>query len=71
MKTAKQKITILGCTNALGTHKFTPLVIGKAKNPSCFKNFVNPLFYRHTKNAWMTGEIFKNWFFQQFVVHTS
>ncbi|KAK9880168.1 hypothetical protein WA026_010040 [Henosepilachna vigintioctopunctata] len=71
MKTAKQRVTILGCTNASGLHKLTPLVIGKAKSPRCFKNFVNPLIYRHSKNAWMTGEIFKNWFFKQFVPEVS
>lgn len=67
MKISKQRITFLGCTNASGLHKIKPLVIGKAKNPRCFKNFNNPLVYRNSKNAWMTCTIFRNWFFQQFV----
>lgn len=67
LKIAKQRITFLGCVNASGLHKIKPLVIGKAKNPRCFKNFNNPVVYRNTKNAWMTAEIFKNWFFQQFI----
>lgn len=71
MKTAKQRITFLGCTNASGLHKLKPLVIGRAKNPRCFKNFYNPLIYTHTKNAWMTADIFRNWFFQHFVPEVS
>lgn len=71
LKISKRRLTFLGCTNAAGSHKVKPLVIGKAKNPRCFKNFNNPLIYRSTKNAWMTAEIFKNWFFQQFVPEVS
>ncbi|XP_030766441.1 jerky protein homolog-like [Sitophilus oryzae] len=67
MKLAKQRIAFLGCTNASCLHKIKPLVIGKAKNLRSFKNFNNPLVYRNSKNAWMTGELFKNCFFQQFV----
>lgn len=67
IKISKRRITFLGCTNASGSHKLKPLIIGKAKKPRCFKNFYNPLVYRNTKNAWMTAELFKNWFFQQFV----
>lgn len=67
LKIAKQRITFLGCVNASGSHKLTPLLIGKAKSPRAFKNFDNPVIYRNTKNAWMTQEIFKNWFFKQFV----
>lgn len=71
LKIAKRRVTFLGCANASGSHKIKPLLIGTAKNPRCFKNFHNPLVYRHTKNAWMTGELFKNWFFQQFVPEVS
>lgn len=71
LKLAKQRITVLGCVNASGSHKLTPLVIGKSKSPRCFKNFNNPLIYKNTKNAWMTQEIFKNWFFKHFVPEVS
>lgn len=67
MKSAKQRITFLGCANASGSHKLRPLVIGKAKNPRCFKNFNNPVIYTNTKNAWMTAAVFKTWFFDNFV----
>lgn len=39
LKMAKQRITLLGCVNANGSHKLTPLLIGKAAKPRCFKNF--------------------------------
>lgn len=67
VKVSKQRITFLGCANAAGSHKLKPLVIGKSKKPRCFTNFKNPVVYKSNKTAWMTAEIFKNWFFQQFV----
>lgn len=71
LKQSKQRITFLGCTNASGSHKLTPLLIGKAKSPRCFKDFYNPCIYKNTKNAWMTQEIFKEWFFKHFVSEVS
>lgn len=62
-KMMKQRITFLACTNASGTHKIKPLVVGKAKHPRCFKNFNLPVEYANSRNAWMTTKIFKNWFF--------
>lgn len=38
-KNSKERITILFCANASGTHKLKPLVIGKSLKPRCFKNF--------------------------------
>lgn len=71
LKISKQRVTFLGCVNASGFHKLNPLLIGKAKSPRCFKNFDNPIVYKNTKNAWMTQEIFRNWFFKQFVPEVS
>ena len=31
-------LTVLGCTNATGTHKLKPVLIGKSAKPRCFKN---------------------------------
>ncbi|KAH0815288.1 hypothetical protein GEV33_007503 [Tenebrio molitor] len=66
-KTEKQRITFFACTNATGNHKVKPLVIGKAKTPRAFKNFACPVDYDHSKSAWMTAAIFKNWFHMSFV----
>jgi hypothetical protein len=44
--------------------KLRPLVIGKAKNPRCFKN-INidnlPVYWESSKKAWMTGYVFLQW----------
>lgn len=70
-KVAKQRITFLLCTNATGNHKLKPLVIGKSKNPRCFRNFNCPVYYKSSKSAWMTTQIFKSWFHDVFVPEVS
>ncbi|XP_066137377.1 jerky protein homolog-like [Euwallacea fornicatus] len=67
IKTEKQRITFLACTNANGSHKIKPLVIGKAQNPRSFKNFKVPVDYDCSKTAWMTSGIFLKWFHKRFV----
>ena len=37
-KTQKERVTINACSNAAGKIKLPLLLIGKAKNPRCFKN---------------------------------
>jgi hypothetical protein len=62
-KTSKERVTILLCTSATGI-KFKPVVVGKSKNPRCFKGVdtkSHGLHYFHSKNAWVTGKIFKKW----------
>lgn len=66
-KMAKERITLLLCANASGSKIISPLLIGKAQNPRSFKNKVLPLDYAHSKNAWMTSLLFKNWFHEKFV----
>lgn len=61
-KTRKERITILYCANADGSHKIKPLVFSKSKNLRCFKNFRNPFGYDSSGNAWMTTNIFQKWF---------
>ncbi|XP_053949255.1 jerky protein homolog-like [Anastrepha ludens] len=67
VKSEKQRIQFLCCSNATGSHKFELLVIGKAKNPRCFKNFQCPTDYKSSKSAWMSSAIFKQWFHKSFV----
>jgi len=59
IKVNKERITILVCANLDGTEKLPLLIVGKSKQPQCFKNtkFL-PCTYRHNKAAWMTCEIF-------------
>ena len=70
-KMEKQRLTFLACTNATGTHKFKPLVIGKAAKSRSFKNFKYPVGYEHSKSDWITATIFKNWFHYSFVLQVT
>lgn len=70
-KIQKERVTFMLCANAEGTHKTTPLVIGKHKKPRTFKDFDNPLLYDHSKSAWMTSKIFHDWFHNSFVKEVS
>lgn len=55
-KSQKVRFTILFLCNALGTFK-RAYVIGKAKNPRCFKNTNLPLKYFSNQKAWMTSAV--------------
>lgn len=70
MKKQKERVTLMACSNATGTHKLPLLFVGKAANPRCFKH-VNrsalPVAYYSQKNAWVNGNIFSDWFHNQFV----
>ena len=53
------------CCNAV-VEKLKPLIIGKAKNPHCFKAIRGgkqklPVHYEAKKTAWMTALIFNQW----------
>ena len=61
-KKAKERITVLFTANAAG-EKETPIVIGKATSPRCFKRLPNkrkPLGVPYFSNAkaWMNSKIF-------------
>lgn len=67
-KKNKDRLTVLFCSNASGNHMLTPYVIGKYKKPRAFKGIVNlPVNYAAQTNAWMSKELFKDWFFHHFV----
>lgn len=70
-KIRKERISFLLCSNAEGTNKVKPLVIGKSKKPRCFAGFNNPLDYANSKKAWMTSNIFQHWFKNTFVKEVS
>lgn len=61
-KLSKERITILVCANMSGREKRKLLVIGKTKNPRCFKNVKSlPVDYHANGRAWMTSEVFNNY----------
>lgn len=67
-KLCKERITFMSCSNVLGTHKLPLQVIGRAKNPRCFKKKrPSGVEYCCSANAWQTSVLFKNWFHNCFV----
>ena len=61
-KKAMDRITVLVCANMSGSDKKKLLVIGKSKNPRCFKNISKlPVIYRSNQRAWMTSILFAEW----------
>ena len=62
-KKAKERLTVFVCANMIGEEKCPLLVIGKSKKTRGFPNDPAklPVAYRNSKNAWMTGDLFKEW----------
>nr|XP_006817586.1 PREDICTED: tigger transposable element-derived protein 4-like [Saccoglossus kowalevskii] len=51
-RTSKERLTVMLCANMDGSEKLKPLVIGKSKNPRCFKNMKSPpVDYKANKKA--------------------
>lgn len=68
VKEAKERLTILLCSNSAGTYKCKPLVVGKSARPRPLKDVkVLPVLYKSNKKAWITRELMKNWFFNHFI----
>ena len=67
-KLNKDRLTILPCANAAGTHKCKLFVVGRFKKPWAFENLVHfPVHYDATQRAWMTAALFSWWFHHCFV----
>ncbi|XP_074083532.1 tigger transposable element-derived protein 4 isoform X1 [Macrotis lagotis] len=61
-KLNKERITLVVGANMDGSEKLPLLIIGKNKNPHCFKNVKSlPVDYESNRMAWMTSEIFQLW----------
>lgn len=62
-KKIKQRVTILTCANATGTHRLPLLVIGKSKKPRCFRGVQQlPVDYTNQSSSWMDQKIFLEWY---------
>lgn len=59
-KRFKDRVTVMLCCNASGTDKRKVLVIGKSKQPRCFKHFNVQLYvdYVHSTKGWMNSSLF-------------
>ena len=54
-KLSKERVAVLVGANLSGKKKIKLMVIGKAKNPRCFKNVKTlPVTYENNKKGWMT-----------------
>lgn len=61
-KLPKDRLTVLPCANMNGTEKLPLVVIGKSKNPRCFKKVKHvPVDYQANRRAWMTQDLFRDW----------
>ncbi|GBM15426.1 Tigger transposable element-derived protein 4 [Araneus ventricosus] len=62
-KQSKARLTVMLGSNMTGHQKLKPLVIGRSKNPRCFKGAKSlEVDYDFNKQSWMTSEICEKWF---------
>lgn len=67
-KPLKDRVTISTCYNVTGQHKVKLQIIGKSKNPRCFKSgYPCKVTYMSSSRAWQNQELFKTWFFTSFI----
>ncbi|XP_041527659.1 jerky protein homolog [Microtus oregoni] len=67
-KQGKDRLTVLMCANATGSHRIKPLAIGKGGGPRAFRGIQHlPIAYKAQGNAWVDKEIFSDWFHHIFV----
>jgi hypothetical protein len=52
-KKAKDRVSLIVCANACGTHKIPCALIGKPKEPACIKDRQWPIPYSNQAKAWM------------------
>lgn len=64
----KDRLTVMVCANAAGTHRIPLLLIGRSTKPECFKNVKTMLVhYRSHPNGWIDREIFIDWYTRIFL----
>lgn len=61
------KIIIMPCSNATGTHKFNLFACGKDSLNKDITHLSSVCYYKQQTNAWITREIFTEWFHDEFV----
>ena len=60
-KIPKDRLTVLCCSNADGTHKMLLFTVGKSKKAQCFRDVKSlTVKYEANSNAWMTASLFQN-----------
>uniref|UniRef100_A0A8C6DNA5 Jrk helix-turn-helix protein n=1 Tax=Moschus moschiferus TaxID=68415 RepID=A0A8C6DNA5_MOSMO len=65
---SKDRLTVLMCANATGSHRIKPLVVGKWGGPKAVQGLQHlPVVYKAQGSAWVDKEIFADWFHHIFV----
>jgi hypothetical protein len=65
-KKSKDRVSLIMCANAMGTHKILCTLIGKPKAPACIKDRQWPIPYFSQAKAWMDVETCWKWFNEVF-----
>lgn len=60
-KPSKERVTIMVCGNASGSHKIPLMMIGTPANPRWWKKNVPDRYYNN-KSAWKTISLFIEWY---------
>ncbi|GBN23399.1 Jerky -like [Araneus ventricosus] len=66
----KDRVTILVCANASGSHRVKLTLVGKSKKARCIKNISKtalPVQYIHQESAWINSRLFSELFHDCFV----
>ncbi|XP_055869350.1 uncharacterized protein LOC106072531 [Biomphalaria glabrata] len=69
-KLPKERLTLMVCANSAGSHMLKLLAVAKNKHSMAFKNIKMeslPVVYKNQRQALLTREIFRDWFFNHFV----
>jgi hypothetical protein len=69
-KAAKDRLTLMMCANASGDFVVKPMMLYRSLNPRALagKNKQHlPVFWRSNKKAWVTADVFMDWFNNCFV----
>ncbi|XP_055542586.1 jerky protein homolog-like [Wyeomyia smithii] len=67
-KLNKMRYTFMPCSNVDGSNKLKLMFIGTAAKPRSFPDKDKlPVSYYSSKKAWMTRDLFKSWFYNEFV----
>ncbi|KAG7171901.1 Tigger transposable element-derived protein 7-like 17, partial [Homarus americanus] len=70
-KMAKDRVSILVCANADGTHRLKMMVVGKANKLHALKKYhehlTSDILYKGNKTGWFTRDIFHTWFHSHYV----
>jgi hypothetical protein len=67
-KKSKDRVSLIVCANAVGSHKIPCALIGKPKAPACIKDHQWPVPYFIQAKAWMDVETCWKWFNEVFLL---